>query len=73
LAAGTLLSMGSGFILERRLLERIRRGNLLVCPGCEYSLENSKESGVCPECGRAYDMDEVRRTWVRCLRQWQAD
>jgi hypothetical protein len=71
LMAGGLVLVIAAFILERRTLARVRRGNLLVCLGCEYSLENSGSEGVCPECGRAFEIEEVRRDWVRCLRRWE--
>jgi hypothetical protein len=32
---------------------------LNVCPRCEYSLAAHPPSGVCPECGRAYEADEI--------------
>jgi predicted amidophosphoribosyltransferase len=59
------------FVLERRVLTRVQRGNLMVCPGCEYSLENSGSEGTCPECGRAFEIEEVRKGWVRCLKRWE--
>ena len=32
---------------------------LNVCPRCEYSLTAHPPAGVCPECGRAYEADEI--------------
>lgn len=32
-----------------------------VCPRCAYPLADLPDEGVCPECGRAYDPDLIRR------------
>src|SRR5262245_27650465 len=31
----------------------------LACPGCQYSLSGLPVTGMCPECGRAYDKHEM--------------
>jgi hypothetical protein len=71
LLVGGLLIAVPAVVLERRLLSRVRKAELLVCPRCEYSLANSGERGICPECGRPFEIESVRRAWVSCLKQWK--
>ncbi|MFZ4573258.1 MAG: hypothetical protein ACOYN0_02605 [Phycisphaerales bacterium] len=37
--------------------------NWKICPVCEYDLSPLEDKGMCPECGDAYDVEELRRIW----------
>jgi hypothetical protein len=37
---------------------------VLACPGCQYSLLGLPLSGVCPECGGAYDKREMLNSGI---------
>ncbi len=32
---------------------------LPLCPNCEYNLTGVEDRGVCPECGQAFDIEQV--------------
>ena len=34
-----------------------------LCPECGYTLRGLPEQHKCPECGRAYELGDVRRLW----------
>jgi rubrerythrin len=48
---------------EKRLHARVRKMGYLFCPYCDYDLKGLPQKHVCPECGRPYDADELRREW----------
>lgn len=50
--------------LERRWLARAAKAQGELCLACGYSLRGSTSAtGRCPECGRAFDLEESRRRW----------
>ncbi|MCK6457673.1 MAG: hypothetical protein L6Q92_14230 [Phycisphaerae bacterium] len=53
-----LASLPIGWALQRWSAQIVFQDGTL-CPGCMYSLVGNT-SGRCPECGRAYTLDELR-------------
>lgn len=51
--------VGGTLLLSRRLREH----DYAVCLRCMYPLADA--SGICPECGGAYDRAEARAAWMR--------
>lgn len=45
------------------LSRRARRADHGLCPRCGYDLRTLRPIGQCPECGREYDIDLVRKSW----------
>ena len=48
----------------RRIRREVRELNGFVCWRCGYRLNGLAEAGTCPECGKAYALDELRRRWM---------
>jgi ssDNA-binding Zn-finger/Zn-ribbon topoisomerase 1 len=42
----------------------VQRFAFQLCPGCRYHLAHLPDPGVCPECGRAFSREELKRAWV---------
>lgn len=58
-----LYMWGGTKIVKRRFEKRLRRADYLLCPECGYNLCGTASPSRCPECGRAYDRDEVVTLW----------
>lgn len=52
-----------------RFLEHLRNSDYCLCLECGYILVPSSKSVICPECGHAYDVDLLRKTWI----DWRDD
>jgi uncharacterized paraquat-inducible protein A len=50
---------------ERELLEN----NYRVCPECLYSLNETSETGKCPECGSEFSSYSLSQRWQNILRK----
>lgn len=61
LAFIALIVSRSGYGHTRLL--RLRAHGYRFCPECGYDLRQSAESGPCPECGVAYDPENLRLRW----------
>ena len=48
---------------EQRLRRRVAAARGAVCIQCGYDLSGSGESGVCPECGVVFALDDQRWRW----------
>lgn len=48
---------------NRTTYRKIKQQDCLVCPECQYALDQLPSPGSCPECGRGYTHDELRETW----------
>lgn len=57
-----------GCVLWRRKLRRLRQrvadAEGCVCVRCGYSVQGLGESGVCPECGLAFDRARTLQAWI---------
>jgi len=52
------------FASRWKAIELAHQHNMEICPCCTYPLEQLQEQqGNCPECGQAYDKQEVHRQW----------
>lgn len=49
--------------VERRVVELRFR----ACTECGYSLHDAAQEGLCPECGRNYELDRTIRAWQTWL------
>ncbi len=48
---------------NRDARKTLRTKRLHVCPSCAYELSGSLQTGICPECGLAYD-DTLHKDWL---------
>lgn len=48
---------------RQRDLDQLRKEEYRVCLHCRFDLKDLSDSGVCPECGNAYEPDQLRRSW----------
>jgi predicted RNA-binding Zn-ribbon protein involved in translation (DUF1610 family) len=69
-ALSTLLSVAVVVIgymwTDRRdnaLRRRVQAGGGAICTHCGYELDREAEETTCPECGRHWNVDAVRRRW----------
>jgi len=46
----------------RRLRKRAAAADWRLCLACVYPLAD--DEGVCPECGRAYTIDGLKKDWL---------
>lgn len=49
----------------RRIRARLVAAEGRLCIHCMHELRGLADQGVCPECGRAFDLQADRRRWVR--------
>lgn len=53
------------FVLGTLKLQRsVRAHDGRVCWHCSYILEGLENRGLCPECGREYDVHDLREKWM---------
>ncbi len=58
---------------QRRAKAVVEAADFKICPRCRYSLKGLDDQGDCPECGRRYSQDELRRTWTAAYELAGAD
>lgn len=51
------------YLRELRLAHRVDRAGDRLCLHCRYDLSDLDGSGVCPECGAAFDAAELSEAW----------
>ncbi len=73
IAGGVLIGQWVSHQVVGRHLIRLRNHLVLsdfrVCLRCGYRLDGLPDAHRCPECGVAYQRDELRALWIRCLKQ----
>lgn len=57
--------MGTVVLGERGLRRCVRRARGKPCLACGHCLDGLGESGVCPECGRPFQLAEDLAVWRR--------
>ncbi len=51
---------------ETRLRKRLKSAGGAICPRCGYDVSrHPEESGVCPECGRPFSKEGLRKLWAQ--------
>jgi predicted RNA-binding Zn-ribbon protein involved in translation (DUF1610 family) len=70
-AIGPLFLVGHLVLSRRmeRLRKRLHAADWRLCTQCGQSLEGLAASGTCPECGRAYTVEQLRADWSRLFRR----
>lgn len=48
-----------------RIKRAVRAASGRACLGCVYDLGGMGDTGVCPECGRRFDIAADQRSWER--------
>ena len=54
--------------VRHRARRRLVAADFLLCPKCDYPLNDLAASGQCPECGEPFTAAQVRRAWRRYYR-----
>ena len=67
LAIGTLVLI-YGIVRSRPSRHFVESYDYQVCPSCNYPLKGLPIKHTCPECGKAYDLNDVQRTWAARFR-----
>lgn len=47
-----------------RVLHRVGARQFMVCPECGYDLHGLEGEQRCPECGKRFNVDSLRREWL---------
>jgi hypothetical protein len=50
---------------ERRIMRAFAGSRGRACVNCLHDLNNHGDAGVCPGCGRRFDIEADRRKWAR--------
>ena len=58
-------------LAKRRFAKRVRARDFRICGTCGYSLIGLPDCYQCPECGSAYDANELRNNWLAWLGPWE--
>jgi hypothetical protein len=67
-AGVSVLVIVLSFMGTARIVGRARRADGNLCVRCAYDLRDLEGSGICPECGGAYDRAATRRAWALAAR-----
>lgn len=50
---------------HRRIATQAKDADHQMCKFCGYDLRNTEEPGPCPECGRKFEVADLRDYWER--------
>lgn len=64
LVIGPTIAAVADWVVARRMRRRSRESGYRHCGHCLHDLRGLGSGGACPECGRAFEMDELRRAWM---------
>ena len=53
-----------GYLVQRRALREWHRTNGRLCARCGYDLTALADTGICPECGNPYDLEQDAALWA---------
>jgi hypothetical protein len=62
---GLLVCWGISTALERGRQRAFERAGGRLCTNCRYDLRGLGETGVCPECGKSFDIARDAEAWAR--------
>lgn len=53
-----------GYLVQRRALREWHRTRGRLCARCGYDLTALADTGICPECGHTYDLEQDAALWA---------
>lgn len=53
------------FVTLRRITRAVRASGFHACTHCVHDLRGLGQTGLCPECGKAFDIEADRKSWAR--------
>lgn len=64
---GLITAYGIHVRARAKWIRDVKESDGALCPHCGYSLRGLADHQNCPECGRPYDLEQVRARWRNWL------
>ncbi|MBI5764502.1 MAG: hypothetical protein HZA51_13355 [Planctomycetes bacterium] len=64
---GLISAYGIHVRARAKWIRALKESDGALCPHCGYSLRGLPDHQNCPECGRPYDLEQVRACWRNWL------